>query len=87
MKKIHNIDDLQREKRLIDQRRLQLEKELHRDWNDLKDVVSNQGSSFFGILHKPYALGLLSKGLSFGAGMVAKNFGGKIGRKIDSWFK
>lgn len=87
MKKIHNIHDLQQERKLIEQRKLQLEKELQRDWNDMKRYLSVQGNSFFGEVKNKYAARLVSQGISFGAGLIARKFGGKIGSKIYSWFK
>lgn len=87
MKKIHNVQDLRREQRAVEQRRLQLEKELQRDWNDMKHDLSSESNSFFGSIKNRYTTGLLTQGLSFGAGLIAKKFGGKIGGKIYSWFK
>ncbi|HEX6913626.1 MAG TPA: hypothetical protein VF145_00205 [Chitinophagaceae bacterium] len=87
MKRIHNIDDLRREQKMIEQRRLQLEKELRRDWNDLKQGITGGGSSFLGVMKNRYAAGLVTQGLSFGAGLLARKFGGKIGGRIYSWLK
>lgn len=87
MKKIHNIHDLRQEQRFVEQRRLQLEKELSRDWNDIKENLSTAGDSFLGQVKYRYATKLLGQGLSFGAGLVARKFGGKIGGRLFSWLK
>jgi hypothetical protein len=87
MKKIHNIHDLRQEQEILEQRKLQLEKELHRDWNDVKRDLSGQGNSFPVSLKHKYPPGLLYKALSLGTGLLASKFGGKIGGKIYSWFK
>lgn len=87
MKKIHNILDLRREQKTVEQRRLQLEKELHHDWNDIKQHFSPGGDSFFALLKKQYAAAMVTQGLSFGAGILAKKIGGKIGGKLFSWLK
>lgn len=87
MRKIHNLEDLWLEKQLLEQRKLQLEKELQHDWNDAKHLISDAGNSFFGEIKKNYAAKIISKSLSIGAGVLATKFGGKIGGKIFSWFK
>jgi hypothetical protein len=87
MKKIHNIHDLKQEQKAIEQRSLQLEKELYRDWNDIKQYFSAGDHSFFGLLKKQYASGLVAQGLSFGAGILTRKIGGKIGSKLFSLLK
>lgn len=87
MKKIRNIYDLRQEQEMLDQRKLQLEKELRRDWNDVKSDLSGQRNSFPVSLKHKFPPGLLFKALSLGTGLLASKFGGKIGGKIYSWFK
>lgn len=87
MRKIHTIHDLRQEQKAVELKRLQLEKELHRDWNDVKQLFSSGNNSFFGLLKKEYAGNLLAQGLSFGAGLLTKKIGGKIGSKLFSWLK
>lgn len=87
MKKIHNISDLRHEKKIVEQRILQLEKELQHDWNDVKQDLSIQSNSFFGNLKNRYMAKLAMQGISFAAGMLARKFGGKIGNRIYSWLK
>lgn len=87
MRKIHNLDDLRLEKQFLEQRRLQLEKELQHDWNDVKHLLTDAGNSFFGEVKKNYASKIISKSLTVGSGLLATKFGGKIGGKIFSWFK
>jgi hypothetical protein len=81
------MSELRREQKALEQRRLQLEKELHRDMNDIKAMLVHGDNSFFGILKKQYAGKLLAQGLSFGAGILTKKVGGEIGSKIFSWLK
>jgi hypothetical protein len=87
MRKIHTIHDLRREQKAVDQQRLQLEKELHRDWNDVKQSFSPGSNSFFDLYRKQFASKLIVQGLSFGAGILTRKFGGKIGSKLFSWLK
>lgn len=87
MKRIRNIDDLRQEQRFVEQRRLQLEKELRRDWIGIKEMIYDAGNAFLGDVKHRAAGQLLSRGLSFGAGLLARKFGGKIGGKIFSWLK
>ncbi len=87
MRKIHNIHDLQLEQKFLHHRKLQLEKELQHDWNDVKHLFTDAGNSFFGDVKRKYASNILSKGLSIGAGILATKFGGKIGSKVFSWLK
>lgn len=87
MKKIRNITDLQQAQQSIELRRLQLEKELRHDWNDTKEYLAGGGNSFFDTLKKQYTSKLVLQGLSFGAGLLTRKFGGKIGGKILGWFK
>jgi len=87
MKKIRNIYDLHEEREMIEQRKKQLEKELHRDWDDLKLEISGKGNSFFVRMANKHGPGMMSTAISLGASLLAGKFGGKIGGKIYSWFK
>jgi hypothetical protein len=87
MRKIHTIHDLRQEQKAVEEKRSQLEKELHRDWNDVKQIFVSGDNSFFSQFKKQYANHLLAQGLSFGAGMLTKKFGGKIGSNLFSWLK
>jgi hypothetical protein len=77
---------LRQEQKAVEQRRLQLEKELRRDWYDIKQAFGGD-HSFFSQLKKQYLGNILAQGLSFGAGMLTKKIGGKIGGKLFSWLK
>jgi hypothetical protein len=87
MRKIHNIHDLRQAQKAVEQRRQQLEKELQRDWNDIKDQFSAGSNSFLSYFRKEYTGNLLTQGLSFGAGLLTRKLGSKIGGKLFSWLK
>lgn len=86
MRKIRNIADLKQEQRLVERQRIALERELQHDWADIRLSVTDAGSSLFAEAKHQYVSKLLNKGLAFGAGIVARKFGGKIGKVISSWF-
>jgi predicted alpha/beta-fold hydrolase len=85
MKKITNMHGLRQEQKAVEQRGRQLEKELHRDWYDIKKVFITGDHSFFSQLKKQYVHNMVAQGLSFGAGMLTKKIGGKIGSMLFSW--
>ena len=87
MRSIHNINDLRKEQQHIEQRRLELEKELQRDWSDIKDQLGAESSALIKGAGSRFAAKWAIQGIFFGAGMLARKFGGKIGSKIYSWFK
>jgi hypothetical protein len=87
MKKISNISRLRQEQKAVEQRRRQLERELHRDWNDIKESFITGDRSFLALLKKQYINNLLVQGVSFAAGMLTKKIGGKIGGKLFSLLK
>jgi len=87
MKKIRNIHDLIAAQQALELEKLQLEKSLQQDWKKIRSELSGNGSSFFDELKKQYTTGLVAQGISFGAGLLARKFGGKIGSKLFNWFR
>lgn len=87
MRKIHNIHDLRQAQKAVELRRQQLEKELQRDWNDIKDQFLEGSNSFLSFFRKEYTGNLLMQGLSFGAGLITRKIGSKIGGKFFGWLK
>lgn len=87
MRKIHNIHDLRQAQKAVELRRQQLEKELQRDWNDIKDQFAAGSNSFLHLFRKEFTGNLLTQGLSFGAGILTRKLGSKIGGKLFSWLK
>ncbi len=87
MRRIHNIHDLRQAQQAVELRKQQLEKELQRDWNDIKDQFLEGSNSFISFFKREYAGNLLTKGLSFGAGLLTRKLGSKIGGKLFSWLK
>lgn len=87
MKKIKHAKDIQYEKMRLRLKQLELEKQMSKNWSNLKETMSfknlSTGSTATDFTQKPGDGTLLSSVINFGAGYLSRHLSQKAGQQLE----